>query len=237
MADQRAPGSPDGRAEGSAEHRRGFVGPFTGRRLALAVALVAGVALALVLATSPLAPGGIATPGPLPTQYAIGSGGEGLHVGERASELLVRAADGADAPLHDLDGRPVRLADLRGRPVWLSFWASWCPPCQAETPVLRDAFARYAPAGLALVAISVQEPADDVRAYAEEYGLRYTVAADLSGDLFRRYRVHGLPTQLFIDGDGVIRAMVQGPMTAETVATSLRTIGLEPPAVTPTPAP
>ena len=97
---------------------------------------------------------------------------------------------------------------------------------------------RYAPGGLALVAISVQEPADDVRAYAEEYGLRYTVAVDLAGDVFRRYRVYGLPTQLFIDAGGVIRAIVQGPMTAETVATSLRAVGLEPPpTASPTPIP
>ncbi|MEZ4596460.1 MAG: TlpA disulfide reductase family protein [Chloroflexota bacterium] len=39
--------------------------------------------------------------------------------------------------LVDLDGSPVRLADLRGHPVWVNFWASWCPPCQQETPVLR----------------------------------------------------------------------------------------------------
>ncbi len=236
MGDEQVPGTPDRRALGTPERRRGLVGPFTVRQLTLAVVVVAGVALAFAVATSPLAPGGVATPGPLPTQYAIGPGGEGLHIGERAPELLVRGADGADAPILDLDGSPVRLGDLRGRPIWISFWASWCPPCQAETPVLRDAYARYAPGGLALVAISVQEPADDVRAYAEQYGLRYTVAADLAGDVFRRYRVYGLPTQLFIDVDGVIRAIVQGPMTAETIATSLRAIGLQPPAASPTPA-
>lgn len=237
MAGQRAPESPEERARPVAGLRRGIVGPFTGRQLTLAVVVVAAVALALVLATSPLAPGGAAPSAPSPTQYAIASGGEGLRIGDQAPELLVRGTDGADAPLRDVDGNPVRLADLRGRPVWISFWASWCPPCQAETPVLRDAYVRYAPAGLALVAISVQEPPDDVRAYAERYGLRYTVAVDLAGDVFRRYRVHGLPTQLFLDTDGVIRAIVQGPMTAETVTTSLRAVGLKPPAAGPTPTP
>ncbi|HEX7398940.1 MAG TPA: TlpA disulfide reductase family protein, partial [Candidatus Limnocylindrales bacterium] len=124
---------------------------------------------------------------------------------------------------------PVRLADLRGHPVWISFWASWCPPCQAETPVLRETFAAYGPRGLALVAVSVQESTvDDVRAYAAKYGLDYTVAADLAGDVFRRYRVYGLPTQIFLDSDGIIRAIVQGPVDTGIAAASLALVGLPP---------
>ena len=126
-------------------------------------------------------------------------------------------------------GHPVRLADLRGRPVWISFWASWCPPCQAETPVLRDTFTAYRSRGLALVAISVQESTiDDVRAYAAKYGLEYTVAADLAGDVFHRYRIYGLPTQIFLDANGIIRAVVQGPVDAQIAAAGLATIGLPP---------
>ena len=131
---------------------------------------------------------------PRATQYLVGSAGEGLRVGDRAPELEIVGPDGAPAPLRDLDGNPVRLADLRGRPVWINFWASWCPPCQAETPTIRDTAAAYAPQGLEVVGISVQEATeDDVRAYAEKYDLGYTVAADLAGDVFRRYRVFGLP--------------------------------------------
>ncbi len=175
---------------------------------------------------------------PRATQYVIGSAGEGLRVGDRAPELEITGADGAPTPLRDLDGNPVRLADLRGRPVWINFWASWCPPCQAETPTVRDTAAAYAPQGLAVVGISVQEATeDDVRAYAEKYGLPYTVAADLTGDVFRRYRVFGLPTQYFIDENGVIRSIVQGPVTPESVASNLALLGLEAPAALPLDSP
>ena len=79
------------------------------------------------------------------------------------------------------------------------------------------------------MAISVQESTvDDVRAYATKYGLPYTVAADLSGDVFRRYRVYGLPTQLFLDADGIIRAIVQGPVDGQIAAANLALVGLSP---------
>jgi thiol-disulfide isomerase/thioredoxin len=221
------------------ETRRGVVGPFTARQLAALVAVVAGAALLLLVATRPLVgPAPSLAPGdPRATQYVIGSAGEGLRVGDRAPELEVVGPDGSPAPLLDLDGNPVRLADLRGRPVWINFWASWCPPCQAETPTIRDLAEAYAPQGLEVIGISVQEATeDDVRAYVEKYDLGYTVAADLDGDVFRRYRVFGLPTQYFLDEDGVIRSVVQGPVTPESGASELRRLGLEDPADGPNPS-
>jgi cytochrome c biogenesis protein CcmG/thiol:disulfide interchange protein DsbE len=214
------------------ETRRGIVGPFTGRQLATGLVVVLAAALVLVVATQPIVTPGAtpAPPDPAATQYLVGSAGEGLSVGDRAPELEVVGPDGAPAPLLDLDGNPVRLADLRGRPVWINFWASWCPPCQAETPTIRDTAAAYAPQGLEVIGISVQEATeDDVRAYAAKYGLAYTIAADLAGDVFRRYRVYGLPTQYFLDGDGIIRAIVNGPLTPESAAANLALLGLEPP--------
>lgn len=225
-------------SEPPAQPRRGVIGPFTGRQLATVVGVVVIAAAVLLVATRPLVgPAASAPPAdPRATQYVIGSAGEGLRVGDRAPELEIVGADGAPEPLLDLDGNPVRLADLRGRPVWLSFWASWCPPCQAETPTIRDTAAAYAPQGLEVIGVSVQEATeDDVRAYVEKYGLGYTVAADLAGDVFRRYRVYGLPTHYFLDGEGIIRSIVQGPVTPESAASNLAGLGLEAPTSPPTP--
>ena len=214
--------------------RRGLIGPFTGRHLGAALGTVVIVTAILLVVTAPIAalPAPDIAPdiAPQPTQYAIGPAGEGLRVGDRAPELDIVGTDGSPAPLLDLAGAPVRLADLRGHPVWINFWASWCPPCQAETPTIRDFATAYAPQGLVVIGISVQEATEsDVRAYAQKYALGYTVAADLAGDVFRRFRVYGLPTHYFLDEGGVIRSVVQGPVTPETAADALARIGLRRP--------
>jgi peroxiredoxin len=198
------------------KERHGLVGPFSGRQLALAAVSVVAVAVGLYVATRPLgSTGPIAPNDPRATPYILGPApSDGLRPGALAPELTVARGDGTTFQLMDLDGRPVLLADLRGKAVWINFWASWCPPCQAETPVLRDLAERYADRGLVVVGISVQETNQaDVRAYAERYQLGYTVAPDFSGDIFRLYRLYALPTQFFVGPDGVIRSVVLGKLT------------------------
>jgi thiol-disulfide isomerase/thioredoxin len=191
--------------------RRGLVGPFSGRQLLAAFLAVVVVGVILVAVTTPLGStgGGPVTVDPRATQYIIGPAPEvGLQPGDTAPELEVALDDGSTYQLTDLDGRPIRLADLRGKAVWINFWASWCPPCQQETPIIRAMAARYRDAGLVVVAIAVQEtePAD-IRAYAERYDLDYTIGFDASGHVYREYRVFGLPTQFFIRPDGVIASV------------------------------
>jgi peroxiredoxin len=206
--------------------RHGLIGPFGARQIAAALGAVALVAFVVAIVTAPLgSPVAGTPPDPRATAYAIAAPTEGLRAGDRAPELTIARSDGSTFTLTDLDGRPVSLASLRGKAVWIDFWASWCPPCQAETPVIRAANRAYRDRGLAIIAISVQESSvDDVRAYARTYDLGYTVAADLAGDIFRLYRVYALPTQFFIDPDGVIRSVVQGPLDAASAARQVEAI-------------
>ncbi len=211
------------------ETRRGVIGPFTGRQLVTALGVVVVAAILLVLVTRPIAPApgsGPATALPGATPFLVGEARVGLQPGDLAPELAWTNADGTTTELRDLDGSPVRLADLRGRTVWLNFWATWCPPCQAETPVLREMDERYRDRGLAIVAIAVQETTvDDVAAYAQRYDLAYPIAFDASADIFDLYRVFALPTQVVIGPDGRVTNVVNGPLTVES-ATKL--LGLPP---------
>jgi peroxiredoxin len=193
--------------------RRGVVGPFSARQLALAAASVVVAVLVLVAVTTPLGPNRAGLPDPQATQVVIGPRVEGLSIGSLAPELSRILPDGSTYQLTDLDGRPIRLADLRGKGVWLNFWASWCPPCQQETPNLREVADLYRDRGIVLVAVEVQETVGAGRAYAERYGLHYTIGADVAGRVFGVYRVYALPTQFFIGPDGVIRSIVQGPLS------------------------
>lgn len=195
--------------------RRPFIGPFSLLQVFGVIAAIGVTAVVFAALNVPLArPAEPTIPSPNSSFVPVGSPQPGLQVGDLAPEFTGTTATGETVQLTDLDGNPIRLADLRGKPVWINFWASWCPPCQEETPVLRDAYEAYRDDGLEIVAISVQETtADDVRAYVERYGLDYTVGFDATSAIFHTYKAFGLPTQLFLDRDGVIRNVVLGPVT------------------------
>lgn len=153
--------------------------------------------------------------------YALGEATEGLDIGQRAPDL---AADDADEVVRGLDGRPITLASFRGRPVWLVFWATWCPPCQAETPDLQRAYEAHKAEGLELIAIDVQETAPIVAEYMETYSLTYTGAVDPTGSIMRSYGVFGLPTHYFIDTEGIIRDRYYGPLSLDQMEERLDSI-------------
>lgn len=194
--------------------RRRGVGPFSLRQVTIAILVVMATAIGVTLATVPIGSIAPGLPVPEPSAYLLGSPVPGLSVGDLAPELIVDKADGR-LELTDLEGNTVRLADLRGKVVWINFWASWCPPCQHETPTIRTLDERYRERGLAIVAIQVQQTVDAGRTYAARYELDYTIGADVTGDFFHLYRGFALPTQFFLDTNGRIRQIVNGPLTEE----------------------
>jgi peroxiredoxin len=196
--------------------RRGLIGPFSGRQLLAGAMTIVVAGVLLVVVTTPLGkPPGIGPNDPQATQFVLDPGAQiGVRPGDIPPELELVGADGTRRPLTDLAGHPVRLADLRGKAVWLNFWASWCPPCQAETPVIRDIADAYRDRGLVVIGISVQESSpENVAAYAARYQLDYTIAADSTGAIYRLYHPPGLPTSIFIGPEGAVRAFVLAPLS------------------------
>jgi thiol-disulfide isomerase/thioredoxin len=212
--------------------RRRGVGPFSLRQVTIALLVVMATAIGVTLATVPIGSIAPGLPVPEPSAFLLSSPVPGLRVGDLAPELVVEHA-GSQLELTDLDGRPIRLAELRGKVVWINFWASWCPPCQFETPNVRAIDERYRDRGLAIVAIQVQQTVDAGRDYAARYELEYTIGADVTGDFFHLYRGFALPTQFFLDPEGRIRQIVNGPLTEERAAAIVE--GLLPPGASPGP--
>jgi peroxiredoxin len=215
--------------------RRRGVGPFSLRQVTIAILAMMGAAILGTLATRPLGTIPIGLPVPDPSAFLIGSPEPGLNIGDLAPELTFTDDAGATVPLTDLDGNPIRLADLRGKVVWINFWASWCPPCQFETPTLRTMDQRYRDRGLAIVGIQVQQTVDVGREYAQRYRLEYTIGADVTGKVFHAYRVFALPTQFFVDTSGRLRAIVNGPLDDARASAAIE--ALLPPGPSPTSAP
>lgn len=111
------------------------------------------------------------------------------------------------------DGAGADLASLRGRPVVINFWATWCGPCRAEMPELV-ALHNSDPEVIVLE-INTQESLDVIRPFAEEYGMTMPVVVDEAGAVRTLYGVRNMPTTLFIDGEGIIRARWAGLLTGE----------------------
>jgi thiol-disulfide isomerase/thioredoxin len=111
-----------------------------------------------------------------------------------------------EAPLFstpDLDGLQIELAQLRGRVVLLDFWASWCGPCRAALPELRRLGERFAPQGLVLLGINLDEDRAAMRAAMAEHGIGWPqIGGDPAREISTRYGVSGIPTTVLIDRDG-----------------------------------
>jgi peroxiredoxin len=190
------------------------------------IAILAMLAAAIIgtLGTRPIGTIPIGLPVPDPSAFLIGSPEPGLGIGDLAPELAFTDDTGATVALTDLDGNPIRLADLRGKVVWINFWASWCPPCQYETPTLRTMDARYRDRGLVIIGVQVQQTVDVAQEYADRYSLEYTIGADVTGKVFHAYRVFALPTQFFIDTSGRLRAIINGPLDDTRAAAAIEAL-------------
>ncbi len=203
--------------------RRRGVGPFSLRQVTIAIVAMMGAAIIGTLATRPLGSVLPGLPVPDPSAFLIGSPIPGLRPGDLAPELEADRPEG-HLQLTDLGGNPIRLADLRGKAVWINFWASWCPPCQYETPTIRSLDKKYRDRGLVIIAIQVQQTVEDGKAYAARYDLEYTIGADVTGTIFHAYKVFALPTQFFIDPNGVVRQVVNGPLDEARAAQLIESI-------------
>ncbi|WP_176560188.1 TlpA family protein disulfide reductase [Brevibacillus dissolubilis] len=115
--------------------------------------------------------------------------------------------------LNDLMGKPFALT--KGKPVLLNFWATWCPPCKAETPDLVAVSEAYGDQVTFIgVNVTTQDTMEDVRRFAADYQVSYPIVLDETGEVTKQYRVSAMPTSFVLDAQGVIVYKKVGPMTA-----------------------
>ena len=115
-----------------------------------------------------------------------------------------------------LGGGVVALQSLRGQPLVVNLWATWCPPCRRELPMLVQAAAN--PRGVRIMLVNEGEAAQTVSAYLQAAHLHPPeVLLDATQALMGHYRSPGFPTTLFIGADGRLRAMHIGELSAATL--------------------
>jgi len=121
------------------------------------------------------------------------------------------------------DGRVLALSELKGRPVVLNVWASWCPPCRRELPLLLEYARRYPQ--VAFVFVDNGESPETVRAFLKRSRLQLPrLAIDTEGRLVRRLRVVALPTTVFFDAEGQAVARHLGELSRAGLEDALKKI-------------
>jgi cytochrome c biogenesis protein CcmG, thiol:disulfide interchange protein DsbE len=113
-----------------------------------------------------------------------------------------------------LAGSTFDLGSVRGRPVVINFWKPTCVPCRTEFPLLAAKATEHAAAGLVIVGVMVDDPIEQARDFAAQYGSSWTSVIDQAGALKSAYRVLALPQSYFVDRTGVLRSIQIGEITA-----------------------
>lgn len=133
-----------------------------------------------------------------------------------------------------LDGQKWSLADLRGKTVVIDFWATWCPPCEFQIPVLNAVYDAWRERGVMVLGVSVDvDGASVVAPYAADHKMRYPV---LLGDeaLARSFGAVGFPSSVLIAPDGSMTKAHAGLL--EQADLDAQIACLQPETTAPTPA-
>ena len=154
--------------------------------------------------------------------WAVGSG-TSMWIAAALAMLAMPAPRMAlpDITLANLNGGSVTLAKLAGRPVVVNLWATWCPPCRREMPVLGAAQERHPE--VQFVFANQGERADTVRGYLSGQAFQLdNVLLDTSHAFSRLLGSGALPTTLFFDAGGRLVEQRMGELSAATLAQKLQ---------------
>jgi thiol-disulfide isomerase/thioredoxin len=117
-----------------------------------------------------------------------------------------------DFTLETLAGKSVSLSSYKGKIVLLSFWATWCGPCQIEMPAMEKLYQQMKGKGLEVVAVDVREDKSTVSSFIKKQGYTFPVLLDVKGDVSgsEMYAAGGIPVNYLIDRKGKRLARVIG---------------------------
>lgn len=119
-----------------------------------------------------------------------------------------------------LDGRPADLDRMKGRPLVINLWATWCPPCRREMPMLVEVASG---SSIPVLLANQGETPGQVRAFLDKQGLPAdSVRLDITSRIGAATGSKALPTTLFIDAGGMIRSIHHGEISRAALTAGIR---------------
>ena len=142
---------------------------------------------------------------------------------ERIFNLPPRGKPAPSFTLPDTNGKTVSSQEFNGRPVIVTFWATWCGPCVAESDELNKLARKYE--RLVILGLDVDDQPDALQQFLQKRPLSYTVlkAGKLDGPVATSYGVTGLPLTVVIAANGLVDFVAAGGVTEDTLETHVRT--------------
>ena len=154
---------------------------------------------------------------------SISTGGNpgGLAVNSDLVEFEIDASAARDFDLDLIGGGTVQLSDLRGKVVMVDFWASWCPPCRVEAPVLAKVYREFQGQPVEFLGVDIWDNIGDAELFLQQEGQAYPNGFDASGVVAIDYGVRGIPEKYFIDREGILVKKLSGPLTETTLRNTI----------------
>jgi len=137
-----------------------------------------------------------------------------------SAQASTGASAAADVVLQDFDGNPVTISSLEGRPLVINFWASWCPACFSEMPSLEKVYQAHRDS-VQFLGINLGNDIEAALSVVEQTGVTYPLARDPQGETYAEFGGYGMPTTVFLDGDGRVIELYTGELTVDELETRI----------------
>ena len=155
-----------------------------------------------------------------PLGWGLGSGLAFWLLASLASNLYDKGTQLPDMALRNANGESVQLSSYKGGPLVINLWATWCPPCRREMPVLQNA--QHQHEDVTFLFVNQGESMQSVSTFLETQGLNLSnVLFDSGGQLGQKVGSMALPTTLFYNAEGRLLASHLGELSQASLARAL----------------
>lgn len=162
-----------------------------------------------------------------------GGGSSGSEFAEGSVEIVAidERVTAPDISGETLDGDNLALSDFAGKVIVINIWGSWCAPCRAEAPVLKEVSSETRKLGVQFVGVNTRDQEAAARAFERQFDINYPSLVDASGDLQLAFKdslpPNAIPSTLIIDRTGDVAARILGPTTYSQLSGIVRNVADE----------
>ncbi len=129
--------------------------------------------------------------------------------------------------LLDQYGNEYILSNYKGKVVFLNFWATWCPPCKEEMPIIQELYEEFGENKNEVIILGITNPTteenpngqdkniDEIKYFLQENNYSFPTVFDKTGIYFDNFKIRAFPTTYIIGKDGEIKAAIPGALTKQ----------------------